>query len=156
MGVCNPTASHAGPCSSPENSKASENLSDSPDFSFFPNLADRVSHSDLWLVLQCLQQRTQLQFPWWASFGQRDPRGFGQQAGAHCRLLQRSGRWWRRLWWLLLQLRLTWLRIPLCGSVKPLLLGRLLLLVHLLHLRQLVCLIVGPCSAFQHGHSDSS
>ena len=154
--VQKPTANHAGPSSPPKNSEASENLSDSLDLSFFPNLTDRVSHSDLWLILQLLQQRTQLQFPWGASFGQRGPRGSGQQAGAHCRLLQRSGRWWRRLWWLLLQLRLTWLWISLRAGVEPVRLGRLLLLLHLLHLQQLVLLILSPCSAVQHGHSDSS
>merc|ERR1712032_1593369 len=47
----------------------SANIFDSPDFSYFHNLAapDRVSHSDLWLFLQLMQQRPQLQFPWWAT-----------------------------------------------------------------------------------------
>ena len=144
----NPTASHAGPSSPPANSKASENLLHSPDSFHFPNLTDTVSHSDLWLFLQLLQQRTQLQFRRWASFGQGGARGSGQQAGAHCRLLQRPGR-------RLLQLRLAWVRISVCARVKPVLLGRLLLL-GLLHLRQLLLLVLGPCSSFQHSHSDSS
>merc|ERR1712037_906462 len=149
MGVLNPTASHAGPSSPPAYS--SENIFHSPDSFHFPNLSGRVSHSDLWFILPLLQQRTQLQFPRWAIFGQRGARGFGQQARAHCRLLQRLG---RRLQWLLLHLRLTWVRISVCARVEPVLLGRLLLLV-LLHLQQLLLLVLGPCSPFQHGHSDS-
>ena len=57
---------------------------------------------------------------------------------------------------MLLQLRLTWLWISLRAGVEPVRLGRLLLLLHLQHLQQLVLLILGPCSAVQHGHSDSS
>merc|ERR1712130_869387 len=145
--------SHARPCFPPASSEASENLLHSSHSSHLSNPTDRVSHSNVWLLLQLLQQWTQLQFPRRASFGQRGEGGFGQQTGTHCRLLQWPGR--RRLWWLLLQLWLSWVRISLCARVEPVLLGGLLLLV-LLHLRQLLLLLGPCCSPFQHSHSDSS
>ena len=58
---------------------------------------------------------------------------------------------------MLLQLRLTWVRISLSAiSFKPLQLRRLLLLILLLNLCQFLLLILRPCSSFQHRHSGSS